>query len=105
MVMKYKLVVTNGAQNDIIEASGWYEGKKKGLGKLLILSFEKCITLIIKNPFSFALIYLQIRKANSKKFPYSLFYIINETTRIVTIFAVIHNSRNENAWKNRNNEF
>jgi len=48
---------------------------------------------------------MQIRKANTKKFHYSLFYMINETTKVVTIFAVIHNSRSEKTWRKRVNKF
>ena len=99
--MQYKLVITNSAQNDILDAANWYEEQKTGLGELLILSIDKCIALIIKNPFSFALIFLQIRRANTKKFPYSLFYRTDESSKEVIVFAVIHNSRSEKIWKKR----
>ncbi len=99
--MQYKLVITHSAQNDILDASDWYEYQSKGRGELYMLSIDKCIKLVLKNPFSFAIIYLQIRKANAKKYPYSLYYRIDEIKNEITIFAVIHQSRSEEIWKNR----
>ena len=97
--MQYKLIITRSAQNDVLDAADWYEEQKKGLGKAFILSVEKRISLIIKNPFAFVRIYFQIRKANTQKFPYSLFCRVQENE--IIIFAVIHNSRDANKWKNR----
>jgi len=101
--MQYKLIISNIAQYDILDASDWYETKKTGLGITFILSVEKTIDLIVKNPFSCAVTYFQIRKANTKKFPYSLYYRVNEISKEVIIFAVIHNSRSEEVLKKRIN--
>lgn len=99
--MQYKLVITYSAQNDILDASDWYENKSKGHGELYMLSIDKCVKLVLQNPHSFAVIYLQIRKANVNKYPYSLYYSFDEIKNEITIFAVIHQSRSEVTWKNR----
>jgi len=99
--MHYKLIVTDDADNDIENAMDWYESKQKGLGKRYLLSVKACIKLIVNNPFAFAKIYLQIRKANTKKFPYSIYFRVNDESNEIIIFAVIHNSRNEKNWKKR----
>jgi plasmid stabilization system protein ParE len=97
--MRYKLDITEDAHNDIQNVSEWYEEQQKGLGKRFMISVKDCINLIVKNPFAFAEFFSQIRKANTKKFPYSLYYIIEENVAI--IFAVIHLSRNDKVWKER----
>ncbi len=102
--MYYKLIIADDADNDIEDAMDWYENKQKGLGKKYLFSVKASVKSIVKNPFAFATIYLQIRKANTKKFPYSLFYRINEISNEVVIFAVIHNSRSEKNWKKRIDE-
>lgn len=99
--MQYNLVVTNNADADIEDAMDWYESKQKGLGKRYLLSVKTCVKLIFKNPFAFAVIYLQIRKANTQNFPFPLYFRINEISNEVIIFAVIHNSRSELAWLKR----
>jgi len=97
--MQYKLIITKSAGKDVLIAADWYEEHKKGLGKTFILSVEKRISLIVKNPLAFARIYFQIRRSNTHKFPYSLYYKVQENE--IIIIAVIHNSRDENKWKNR----
>jgi len=99
--MPYKLIITDDADNDIENAMDWYENKQKGLGKKYLLSVKACVKLIVKNPFAFAKIYVQIRKANTNKFPYSLYFRINEISKELVVFAVIHNSRSEKKWKKR----
>ncbi len=99
--MPYKLIITDDTDNDIENAMDWYESKQRGLGKRYLLSIKACIKLIVKNPFAFAELYLQIRKANTNKFPYSLYFRVNEESSEVIIFAVIHNSRSEKNWKKR----
>jgi len=99
MAMKYKLVMKREAQEDILDAASWYEDKSTGLGKTYVLSFEKALSLILRNPFSFALIYLKIRKANLNKFPYSLYYSVNQNE--ITVLAVLHQRRSSKVWKQR----
>lgn len=99
--MHYKLIVTDDADNDIENTMDWYENRQKGFGKKYLLSVKACVKLIVKNPFAFAAIYLQIRKANTKRFPYSLYFRISEKSNELIIFAVIHNSRSETNWKKR----
>jgi hypothetical protein len=99
--MRYELIVTEDAEIDIEQAMDWYESQQKGLGIKYILSVRACLKLILKNPFVFAIIYLKIRKANTKKFPYSLYYTINELNNEIITFAVIHGHRSDKIWKQR----
>jgi len=99
--MRFKLIVTEDAENDIEQAMDWYENKQTGLGTRYVLAVKACIKLIIKNPFSFVSIYKSIRKANTKKFPYSLYYRVNDAEKLVTVFAVIHGFRSEEIRKQR----
>jgi toxin ParE1/3/4 len=97
--MKYRLVVTEDAELDIEDAMDWYENEQKGLGRKYLNSVTDCFKAILKNPLAFATIFLKIRKANTKKFPYSVFYQIGGNE--VIVFAVIHSHRSEKRWKER----
>ncbi len=99
--MKYKLIITNEADADIEAASDWYEEKQSGLGKKFVLSIKACLKMISRNPLSFAAIYLKFRKANTTKFPYSLYYQVDELKQLIVVFAVIHSHRDEKAWQKR----
>jgi len=97
--MRYEVIVTERAENHLKDAIDWYEERSKGLGKLLLVSFKDCIKLLIKNPFAFAKIYNEIRKINTKKYPYSFYYLIDENLKEVTVFAVLHSHRDPDLWK------
>ncbi len=99
--MRYKLIVTEDAENDTGQAMDFYESKQKGLGKRYLMTVRASLKLIVKNPFSYMKILLEIRKANTQKFPYSLYYTIEESEKTVVVFAVIHCSRSDKAWKKR----
>jgi len=97
--MQFELVITKNAENDILQASDWYEKQKNELGKQFMLSIDNYINTIHDNPLAFAIYYSKIRKASTKKFPYSIFYYIDDNK--IIIIAVIHNSRYEDVWKKR----
>ncbi len=48
--MKYKLVVSDDANNDVENAMDYYENEQKGLGKKYLLSVRACSKLIVQNP-------------------------------------------------------
>ncbi len=62
-------------------------------------SIKACIKTLKGNPYVFAVVFMEIRKINTKIFPYSIFYEIVDNE--ITIFAVIHNSRSEKVWQER----
>ncbi len=97
--MQFKLSVTEDAENDVEAAMDWYENKQEGLGTKYVLTIRVSLHLIAINPFAYARVHLKIRKANTQKFPYSLYYEIND--KEVIIFAIIHNSRSDKIWKKR----
>lgn len=99
--MKYRLEVSEEAENDIESASDWYEQQQTGLGTRFVLTTRKTIRLIIENPFAFAVLYKTIRKANTNKYPYSLYYQTDKKSNTITIIAVLHQSRSNKVWKQR----
>ena len=99
--MRYKLIISKEARSEIKQAVDWYEDQSEGLGRKYALTLDKCVELILKNPFGFAVVLLKIRRANMNKFPYSLFYYLNEDKNEIIIFAVLHQSRSERVWKRR----
>ena len=54
--MKITLIVKPEAIQDIISASSWYEGQRKGLGEKFEDHLWKSISLIEVNPYSFQLV-------------------------------------------------
>jgi len=97
--MNYKILVQPEAENDLISAARWYEKKLKGLGESYLLSVDSTIQAIMQNPELFPIIINGIRRALIRKFPFSVFYLIDKER--INIIAVFHTSRDPNNWEKR----
>ncbi len=99
----FKLILKPLAEIDIKEAAIWYDFQREGLGEELLLALEAKFIEIQRNPHQFRIIYQNVRRAFSSRFPYGIFYIIEESN--LYIIAVVHTSRNPSHWKKRSSKF
>ena len=97
--MKYEIIISSQAKDDISQAAKWYEQRQKRLSQKFMISLKNSFKTLKENPFAFAVVYMQIRKTNIKIFPYSIFFEIDKNT--ITIFAIIHSSRSQKNWQKR----
>jgi len=94
-----KLIIKPLAEIDAKEAMLWYNDKLEGLGREFLLSLDAKINAIQRNPKQFPIKYKNIRRALIDRFPYGIFYIIENET--IYILAIIHTKRNPTTWKKR----
>ena len=97
--MNYKLKVLSCAEQDIEHAVLWYENKLKGLGSRFLLSIDATLQSIKRNPNRYPIVYKNFRRALIQRFPYSIFYFIENYS--IIIIAVYHEKRNPENWKLR----
>jgi plasmid stabilization system protein ParE len=69
-----KLRIEPEAELDVDDAFRWYEGQVLGLGYEFIRAVDACLSLIQRNPEAYRKVYRQVRRANLRRFPYSVFY-------------------------------
>jgi toxin ParE1/3/4 len=97
--MIFQLLISKASQNDLIEATEWYESKRIGLS----LDFELCIEVglnqIVSNPYYFQIRYNEIRINFINRFPYGIHYRIKENR--IEVIGVFHTSRNPTNWEKR----
>ena len=93
----YKLIIKPTAELDALNAANWYNDKLDGLGNEFLLALDAKINAIQRNPNQFYLIYKSIRRALTERFPYGIFYIIENDS--IYILAIIHTSRSPRIWK------
>jgi hypothetical protein len=55
--MNLILAFHRAASAEFIEASAWYEGKRFGLALEFIAEIDRCVLLVSKNPFQFAVVH------------------------------------------------
>lgn len=71
------------AQKDLIKAAKWYNDQRWMLGSEFLEFIEKKIAHIRKYPENFISINAKVQKANLRKFPYFIFFAIENNTIII----------------------
>lgn len=94
--MNYSITVSRRAQEEISEAFLWYENKQIGLGTTLLQLLEDKLAVLQNNPHQYPAVHKSIRRALIKKFPYSIFYIVEKET--IEVLAFFHMKRKPIRW-------
>ncbi|RLD67426.1 MAG: type II toxin-antitoxin system RelE/ParE family toxin [Bacteroidetes bacterium] len=103
--MSYNVIVSELARLDIEDAIEWYSAKQKGLGQKFLYTVKDCLKLLVINPLAYSKVYKEIRRVLTKKFSYALFYKIDRQEKLVTVYTVLHTSRNPELIGKRYNRF
>jgi len=101
MENKYTALITTSAQLDIDEVMEVYDNQKQGSGMNFFDSFDELAANLELYPFLYAKKYGSVRKASIPKFPYHLFYSIDEQQNRVVVLAVLHKHTSEAKIKHR----
>jgi plasmid stabilization system protein ParE len=90
-------ILRPAAAADIEEAYEWYEHQRVGLGDEFLAAVSTLIQSLETYPEGFPVVYRQTRRANLRRFPYSLFYRIIDDQVIVV--ACMHGQRHPRRWQ------
>ncbi|NER04663.1 MAG: type II toxin-antitoxin system RelE/ParE family toxin [Okeania sp. SIO3C4] len=99
--MSYNLLLNPKAKIDVVEAAEWYEEQKKGLGYEFFLRFDDALELLKDKPYICQKVYRFFRKALLRKFPYAIFYHIDEQAKEIEVIGVFSTYRDPEIWKQR----
>ncbi|PKP15019.1 MAG: plasmid stabilization protein [Bacteroidetes bacterium HGW-Bacteroidetes-23] len=91
--MTYKIIVSPRAQKEIENAIEYYALYSSNAPRTFINLLNEAYLSLSKNPF-FSVHYKNVRALKINKFPYSLYFVINETQNLVRILGCFHNKRN-----------
>jgi mRNA-degrading endonuclease RelE of RelBE toxin-antitoxin system len=97
--LSYILKIDIDAFKNIQDTCEWYELQSKGLGQRYKKQTKKQIQSLKQDPYQFSIKYNEIRCRKIEKFPFLIHYRIDDTTKIIIVFAVFHTSRNPEIWK------
>jgi plasmid stabilization system protein ParE len=84
------------AARELEEAQSWYESQRPGLGAEFARSLEAVVHRIARQPEGAPLVWEDVRRTHLKRFPYSIFYIV-ETDRLV-VLSCQHQRRDPAGW-------
>jgi len=93
------VVWTQEANEDLLDARAWYDNISPDLGERFALAVEATVQAIAEHPLQFPIIHRNRRRAGVRRFPYSVFFELQEH-RIVVI-ACFHGRRNPRRWQSR----
>ena len=97
--MSRKFIIRTEAESDIGSAFNWYEEQRAGLGREFALELSSSMDRIIETPHLYTELYRGIRRALIKRFPYGIYYFLNE--KDIIVFAILHLAMNPVKWKER----
>lgn len=92
--MSYKIKLLPIVLTDLREARKWYHQKSEALAKEFKTEVSKEIDYIGKFPEHYQLKYRDLRQSLVTRFPYAIFYLVEEEQKRIIVFGVLHTSRN-----------
>jgi toxin ParE1/3/4 len=95
----YSVIFTQAARAELIEAQDWYEGEATGLGQRFRQGTDALIERMSDNPRQFPIVFKNVRRALLRRFPYSLFFVVEGDD--LTVIACFHASRDPSHWQKR----
>jgi toxin ParE1/3/4 len=97
--LKWSVILTEAAEQDINAAAVWYESEVTGLGRQFLDAVSMTLERVEHNPQQFSVVYGDKRRALLSRFPYGLYFRIDVTS--VVVVGCFHGHRNPRAWQTR----
>jgi plasmid stabilization system protein ParE len=89
-VVSVRLIVAPQAEDDLRENFVWYETRSLGLGYAFIECVEAKLNMIASSPQIFRKRVGQYRLAATRRFPFAIYFIWDETNSVVSIRRILH---------------
>jgi plasmid stabilization system protein ParE len=97
--MSLRLVFRHQADAELEEAVTWYHDISPALGERFALLVKQALERIQANPQRYGFSALGTRRCQIKKFPYSIHYLVEDST--VVVVAVFHTRRDPESLRKR----
>jgi plasmid stabilization system protein ParE len=95
--MKY--VFHPEAQDDFLSAINYYESREPGLGQDFSIEVHSAIENILSYPNAWPILEGDIRRCQTRRFPYGVIY--SQDNDVIFVLAVMHLHRDPEYWKER----
>jgi plasmid stabilization system protein ParE len=102
--MGYEIKLLPIVYTDLRKAKKWYSDKSKALGEEFKTEVNKEIDYIGKHPEHYQRKYKELRQSLVIRFPYAIYYLLEEAQKRVIVFGLLHTSRNPEIIRKRISE-
>lgn len=99
--MSYNIKVLPAVHTDLRNAKKWYHDKSELLAQEFKEEVDKEINYIGHYPEHYQLKYKELRQSLVTRFPYAIFYLVEEEIKRIIVFGVLHTSRNPEIIRKR----
>jgi plasmid stabilization system protein ParE len=96
--MNYQVEISDLAIEQAFEIETYYHRYGPSLGNEFLDALFDCYVSLEANPNRWQCIRNDIRRALVNKFPYSVFYRVQETAQKVEILTVLHQKADPGKW-------
>jgi len=91
--MVYKIIISLRAQKEIENAIDYYALYSREVPIHFISVLKETYKTLQTNPF-FRICYKNVRVLKLKRFPYSLYFTIDENKNVISVLSCFHNKLN-----------
>ena len=102
--MSYKIKLLPIVHTDLRKAKKWYHEKSETLAKEFKTEVDKEIDYIGDYPEHYQRKYKELRQSLVTRFPYAIFYLVEEKQKRIIVFGILHTSRNPEIVRKRINK-
>lgn len=95
----YSIEVSDEAESDFDNSYKYYFEESPIIANAFYQQINISFESIKKTPYSFPVVYKNVRKFTVKKFPFLIYFQVEEY--VVKVIAIFHSSRNPEIWKER----
>lgn len=99
--MSYKIKLLPIVHTDLRKAKKWYHEKSETLAQEFKTEVNKEIDYIGEYPEHYQRKYKELRQSLVTRFPYAIFYLVEEEQKRIVVFGVLHTSRNPEIVRRR----
>ena len=99
--MSYKIKLLPIVHTDLRKAKKWYHEKSETLAQEFKIEVNKEIDYIGEYPEHYQLKYKELRQSLVTRFPYAIFYLVEEEQKQIIVFGVLHTRRNPEIIRER----
>ncbi len=89
--MRFALAFHPLVRADLLEAFGWYEEQMPELGNRFEAEVAEGFRRVAQEPMVYRVRFHDIRRLNTRRFPYGVFYFT--TAQTVVVLGVLHGAR------------
>jgi plasmid stabilization system protein ParE len=99
--VSWRIILHPAVNDDLVEASRWYENQQTGLGREFITAVVEALKSLGHNPYLNAHRgrYRQARWRLAKPFPYRVIYEVREDEQLVKVICILHSARHDRHWR------